>query len=88
VAVSLPVSGSAPGIAELGRKAGHLALALTEAAAVIGPPINDFFAANSFSDSGGKSPTLLEAGLARPSSPVASVYRLQLPVNAQFRNWA
>jgi hypothetical protein len=37
--------------------------ALTEAAAVIGPPVSAFLAASSLNDKGGKSPTLLEAGV-------------------------
>jgi hypothetical protein len=38
--------------------------ALKEAAAVIGPPVAPFFAANSLNDTGKKSPTLLLAGFA------------------------
>ena len=41
---------------------------MTEAAAVIGPPVSAFLAASSLNDIGAKSPTLLEAGLAWPSS--------------------
>jgi len=37
---------------------------LTDADALIGPPVADDFAASAFSDSGSKSPTLLLAGFA------------------------
>jgi hypothetical protein len=52
-------------IAELGREARRHA---AEAAAVIGPPVSAFFAANSLNDKRAKSPTLLLAGLAWLSS--------------------
>ncbi len=46
------------------EKPGAMPLALTEAAAVIRPPVSAFFVASSLNNSGGKSPTLLLAGLA------------------------
>jgi hypothetical protein len=51
--------------------------ALTEAAAVIGPPVSAFLAASSLNDKGAKSPTLLLAGLAPPPAKTpSSVFRL------------
>jgi hypothetical protein len=52
-------------IAELRRKAGAIPPALTEVAAVIGPPINAFLVASSLNDNGAKSPTLLPAANVR-----------------------
>ena len=52
------------------EKPGACPPAFTDAAAVIGPPVADDFAASAFSDSGSKSPTLEPAGLANPSSQI------------------
>src|SRR5215470_10517704 len=49
-------------------KPGATTIGLTLAAATIGPPVVGLLAAISLSDSGLKSPTLLLAGLAWPSS--------------------
>src|SRR3984893_18740218 len=66
--VTLPVSGSTSTSQNWVEKPGAMPPAFTEAAAVIGPPVNAFLAASSLNDSGAKSPTLLLAGLAQPSS--------------------
>src|SRR6202049_1516066 len=66
--VTLPVSGSTSTSQNWVEKPGAMPPALTEAAAVIGPPVSAFLAASSLNDIGWKSPTLLLAGLAWPSS--------------------
>src|ERR1700757_3388339 len=66
--VTLPVSGSTSTSQNWVEKPGAMPPALTEAAAVIGPPVRDRLAASSLKGNGGKSPTLLLAGLAWPSS--------------------
>src|SRR5439155_11350374 len=68
--VTLPVSGSTSTSQNCVEKPGAMPPALTEAAAVIGPPVNAFLAANSLNDIGAKSPTLLLAGLAGPPSQI------------------
>src|SRR5260370_29499653 len=64
----LPVSGSPSTSQNWVAKPGATALGFTAAAATIGPPVCARLAAISLSDSGLKSPTLLLAGLAQPSS--------------------
>ena len=64
----MPVSGSTSTSQNWVEKPGAWPPAFTDADAVIGPPVAAAFAASSFSDSGSKSPTLLPAGLAKPSS--------------------
>src|SRR5215472_333947 len=68
--VTFPVSGSTSTSQNWVEKPGAWPPAFTDAAAVIGPPVADAFAANAFSDSGSKLPTLLPAGLANPSSQI------------------
>src|SRR5271168_183517 len=65
---TLPVSGSTSTSQNWVAKPGATALGFTAAAAMIGPPVCARLAAISLSDSGLKSPTLLLAGLAQPSS--------------------
>src|SRR5262249_6188655 len=66
--VTLPVSGSTS-MSQTGvAKPGATTDGFTEPAATIGPPVVALLAAISLSDSGLKSPTLLLAGLAWPSS--------------------
>src|SRR5271166_6016463 len=68
--VTLPVSGSTSTSQNWVEKPGAWPPAFTDAVAVIGPPVADDFAASAFSDRGSKSPTLLPAGLANPSSQI------------------
>src|SRR6266571_448174 len=65
---TLPVSGSTSTSQNWVANPGATALGFTAAAATIGPPVCARLAAISLSDSGSKSPTLLLAGLAQPSS--------------------
>src|SRR5881392_3236081 len=84
--VTLPVSGSTSTSQNWVEKPGAWPPALTEAAAVSGPPVSAALPAISFSDIGGKSPTLLLAGLALPSSqttPSASTPQI-IAARAQF----
>jgi hypothetical protein len=66
----LPVSGSTSTSQNCIEKPGAIPPASTEAAAVIGPPVSAFFAANSLKDNGTKSPTLLLAGLTWLPAPI------------------
>src|SRR5260370_13696724 len=68
--VTLPVSGSTSTSQNWVENPGAMPPALTDAAAVIGPPVSAFLAASSLNDNGAKSPTLLLAGLAWPSSQI------------------
>src|SRR6516164_4017588 len=84
--VTLPVSGSISTSQNWVEKPGACPPALTEAAAVSGPPVKAFLAAISFSDNGGKSPTLLEAGLAWPSSQTTPSTSTSQIIAARARN--
>src|ERR1700733_9797333 len=64
----MPVCGSTSTSQNRVENPGACPPALTNPDALIGPPVADDFAASAFSDSGLKSPTLLLAGLAKPSS--------------------
>src|SRR4029077_3802844 len=84
--VTLPVSGSTSTSQNCVEKPGAIPPALTEAAAVIGPPVNAFLAANTLNDIGWKSPTLLLAGLAWPSSQITPSTSTSQIIAARPRN--
>jgi hypothetical protein len=60
--------------------------ALTEAAAVIGPPASAFFAVSSLNDRRAKSATLLLAGFAWPSSQMTPSTSTSQIIAARPRN--
>src|SRR5260370_3729473 len=86
--VTLPVSGSTSTSQNCVEKPGAMPPALTEAAAVIGPPVSAFLAASSLNDNGAKSPTLLLAGFAWPSSHTTPSTSTSQIIIAPTQNWS
>src|SRR3974390_3140721 len=84
--VTLPVSGSTSTSQNCVAKPGAWPPALTEAAVVIGPPVTAALPASSFNDIGLKSPTLLDAGLAAPSSQTTPSTSTSQIIAARARN--